>query len=213
MLNLTPDYLISLLTVLVVAFTVHEYAHAWTADYFGDDTPRLQGRLTLNPLAHLDLLGTLLLFVAGFGWAKPVMVNPYALMQRSPAAPMLVSLAGPVSNFLMALVAALPVRLGLVERVQGSIGWLPTPFSLILVFVSLNLLLGIFNLIPLAPLDGEKVLHYFLPSSGQRALERLRQYGPLPLLLALFLLPRLGVPVIQWLVGVPVSLLTRLLLG
>jgi Zn-dependent protease len=213
MSNLSPDYVISLLTVLIIAFTVHEYAHAWTADVFGDDTPRMQGRLTLNPLKHLDPIGTLMLFFAGFGWAKPVMVNPYALAARSPAAPMLVALAGPASNFGMAIAAALPVRLGLVERVQGSIGWLPTPFSLIIVFVSLNLLLGIFNMIPLSPLDGEKVLHYFLPSSGQRALERLRLYGPLPLLLVLFLLPRMGIPVISWVVGVPVTFLTRLLLG
>lgn len=213
MLDFSPPYVISLLFVLVVAFTVHEFAHAWTADYFGDDTPRLQGRLTLNPLKHLDLLGTLMLFVAGFGWAKPVMVNPYALMQRSPAAPMLVALAGPVSNFAMAILAALPVRLGLVERIQGSIGWLPTPFSLILTFVSINLLLGIFNLIPLSPLDGEKVLHYFLPPALQRGLERLRQFTPLPLLLVLFLLPQLGIPVIQWVVGVPVRFLTTLLLG
>src|SRR5512141_2013044 len=108
MLGIAPAQLIARIIVLVVAFTIHEFAHAWTANYFGDDTPRMNGRLTLNPLAHLDPLGSLLMIVAGFGWAKPVPINPYVLQRRSPAATMLVSLAGPMSNFLMALIAAIP---------------------------------------------------------------------------------------------------------
>ena len=104
-----PDLttLVAYAIVLGVAFSVHEFAHAWTANFFGDDTPRLNGRLTLNPLAHLDPIGTIMLFIAGFGWAKPVPVSLYALERRSPAAPMWVALAGPISNFLMALVAAI----------------------------------------------------------------------------------------------------------
>ena len=101
--------------VLITAFSVHEFAHAWTANYFGDDTPRMNGRLTLNPLAHLDPIGSLMLIFAGFGWAKPVPVSLYALERRSPAAPMWVALAGPLSNFLMALLAAIPFRLGLIK--------------------------------------------------------------------------------------------------
>jgi len=81
--NLVPSMVISYLFVLLIAFTVHEFAHAWTANYFGDDTPRLNGRLTLNPLKHLDPLGSIVLLFAGFGWAKPVPVNPYALERRS----------------------------------------------------------------------------------------------------------------------------------
>ena len=87
MLGLTLPALISRIVVLLTAFSVHEFAHAWTADYFGDDTPRFNGRLTLNPLAHLDPMGSLMLIVAGFGWAKPVPVNPYALRRRSEISP------------------------------------------------------------------------------------------------------------------------------
>jgi len=114
-LGLTLPSLITYVIVLLTAFSVHEFAHAWTANYFGDDTPRLYGRLTLNPLAHLDLIGSLMLIFAGIGWAKPVPVDPYVLRRRSPAALMWVSLAGPASNFLMAVVAAIPFRLGLVS--------------------------------------------------------------------------------------------------
>src|SRR5512139_2451174 len=115
MLGLDPSTLICRIIVLLTAFSVHEFAHAWTANYFGDDTPRQNGRLTLNPLAHLDPIGSIVLLFAGFGWAKPVPVNPYALERRSPAALMWVSLAGPLSNLLMALIAAIPFRLGLIS--------------------------------------------------------------------------------------------------
>jgi Zn-dependent protease len=113
MLNmLQPATLITRVITLLIAFTIHEFSHATVADRFGDDTPRLHGRLTLNPLAHLDIMGTLMLLVAGFGWAKPVPVNPYVLNRRSPSAMMWVSLAGPLSNFLLALLAVIPIRIG-----------------------------------------------------------------------------------------------------
>src|SRR3990172_6184271 len=114
--DLNLPTLIARIFVLLVAFSVHEFAHAWSADMFGDETPRMNGRLTLNPLVHLDPMGSLLLLVVGFGWARPVPVNPYALSRRSPAALMLVSLAGPLSNLIMAVIAAVPFRLGLVSR-------------------------------------------------------------------------------------------------
>ena len=94
MLGLDPQTLISRILTLIIAFTVHEFAHAWTANSFGDDTPRMNGRLTLNPLAHLDIMGSLLLLLVGFGWAKPVPINPYVLQRRSPAAVMWVSWQG-----------------------------------------------------------------------------------------------------------------------
>ena len=117
MLGLDLPTLISRIFIILIAFTVHEFAHAWTANYFGDDTPRLNGRLTLNPLAHLDIMGSLLLIVAGFGWAKPVPINPYALRKHSSAGVMWVSLAGPLSNLFMAILAAIPLRLSLVPLV------------------------------------------------------------------------------------------------
>lgn len=214
MLNLTPSLLISYLFVLLTAFSVHEFAHAWTANFFGDETPRLNGRLTLNPLAHLDPLGSLMMLVAGFGWAKPVPVNPYALERRSSAALMLVSLAGPISNFLMAFLAALPFRLGLVSVYQAQVDmmsssshFLPTLPQLLWVFVSVNLVLMLFNLIPLYPLDGEKIAIYFLPPSWGRALERIRPISPL-ILLALVFVGGLSLIITPVLTG-----LTRLLVG
>jgi len=121
MLDLAPSMFISHIVVLLVAFPIHEFAHAWTANFFGDDTPRLAGRLTLNPLVHLDVLGSILLVVAGFGWAKPVPINPYVLSLRSSAAYMLVSLAGPASNFFMAVLAAVPFQLGLVTAADAQL--------------------------------------------------------------------------------------------
>lgn len=214
MLNLTPSLLISYLFVLLTAFSVHEFAHAWTANLFGDDTPRLNGRLTLNPLAHLDPLGSLMMLVAGFGWAKPVPVNPYTLERRSSAALMLVSLAGPLSNLFMAILAALPFRLGLVSVYQAQMDmmtsgshFLPTLPQLLWVFVSVNLVLMLFNLIPLYPLDGEKIAIYFLPPSWGRALERIRPFSPL-ILLALVFVGGLSLIITPVLTG-----LTRLLIG
>jgi Zn-dependent protease len=210
-----PD-LITYAIILFTAFPVHEFAHAWTADQFGDDTPRLNGRLTLNPLAHLDPIGSLLMIIAGFGWAKPVPVNPYALLRRSPAAPMLVSLAGPLSNLLMAILASAPFRLGLVSikdinQTTGSL--LPNLPLFLFLFIYVNLLLMLFNLIPLFPLDGEKVLDYFLPPSGARFLENIRPYGPMILMVLLFVLPFIGINVIGTVIQPVISLIARFLIG
>lgn len=211
--DFTSAQLIARLVVLAVAFSVHEFAHAWTANYFGDDTPRLQGRLTLNPIVHIDPLGALLLVVAGFGWARPVLVNPLALERRSPAAPMLVALAGPLSNLLLAIVAAIPVQAGLIRPGPVGSGFLPTAFQLIDEFVFINLLLMLFNLIPLAPLDGEKVLTYFLPPSGQAFMAQLRPYGPLLLMALIFVAPLAGIDLLSLLIGRPIRSLYFLLLG
>src|SRR4030042_1343868 len=183
-----PTFISAAIT-LVIAFTVHEFAHAWTADRLGDDTPRLNGRLTLNPLVHLDPLGTLMLLFAGFGWAKPVPINPAALRRRSPAGAMLVAgapagvrlvaPAGPLSNLLLAVLAAIPFRSGLLDLAGPAGRLLPSPSSFLLTFIFINLILLLFNLIPVAPLDGAKVLSYFLPSSGQKTLYRRRPHGPM----------------------------------
>lgn len=205
-LNLDPYQMISRLFILLIAFPIHEFAHAWTADYFGDDTPRMNGRLTLNPLAHLDLMGSLLVFVSGFGWAKPVPVNPYQLNRRSPSALMWVSLAGPLSNFVLAALAAVPLRFGLV----GADGVVRT---ILLDFIFVNLLLMVFNLIPLAPLDGDKVADYLFPPAWSRAMETIRPYGPIILLALLFVLPYAGIDVIGWLIIPPIRFLAQLLIG
>jgi Zn-dependent protease len=219
MLNLDPATLISRIIILVTAFSVHEFAHAWTADQFGDRTPRMNGRLTLNPIAHLDPMGSLMLIVAGFGWAKPVPVNPYALRRSSPAAPMWVSLAGPMSNLLMAVIAALPFQFGLVSSyaawqfVQGGSRIFPTLAGFLWEFITINLVLMLFNLIPLAPLDGEKIAMYFAPSSWKRTLEDIRPYGPTILLMLLFVAPLLGIDILGWIIYPPLQFLRGFLLG
>lgn len=193
MLNLSPATIISRIITLLIAFTIHEFAHAYTANAFGDDTPRAHGRLTLNPAAHLDLIGTLMLLFAGFGWAKPVPVNPNTLRRRSPAALMLVSAAGPLSNLILAFLAAIPLRFSLVPYLTSWPGFLPTPIQFLFDFLSINILLMLFNLIPLSPLDGEKVLEYFLPPSGVRFLDQIRPYGPMILMALIFVLPMIGI--------------------
>jgi Zn-dependent protease len=220
MFNLDLAILVNRALVLLIAFTVHELAHALTADYFGDTTPRMSGRITLNPLAHLDPMGTLLLLVVGFGWAKPVPINPYVLNRRSPAAVMWVSLAGPMSNFLMALLAVIPFRLGLAsiseayqEMAQGGFRLLPSFPEFLLTFISINLVLMLFNLIPLAPLDGDKIFDYFLPPSISRAWQTFRPYGPLILMALVFVGPMLGFDVLGWVIGRPLQALLSALLG
>ena len=208
--------LISRIFVLLSAFAVHEFAHAWTADRFGDLTPRNNGRLTLNPMAHLDPMGSLMLIVAGFGWAKPVPVNPYALARRSSAAMMWVALAGPASNLLMAIIAAIPFQLGLVSAFDaftnaGTI--LPSLDKLLWEFVFINLLLMLFNLIPIAPLDGEKILYYLIPVNGKRVMDNLRPYGPILLLVVVFLGPMLGFNFLGSVIGPPLNAMMTVLVG
>jgi len=203
MLGLTLPSLITRIVTLVIAFTVHEFAHAWSADQLGDDTPRLNGRLTLNPLAHLDPLGSLMLVVSGFGWAKPVPINPYALRRRTPAGTMLVSIAGPFSNLLMAILAALPFRAGWLDLLATGGRILPSASDFLLQFIFINLILFFFNLIPLAPLDGEKVAEYLLPPRGQDILYRFRPYGPFILIGLLFLGTLGGLNVLGTLVAGP----------
>lgn len=201
----------SVIITLLIAFTVHEFAHAWTADRLGDDTPRLQGRLTLNPLAHLDLVGTLMLIVAGFGWAKPVPVRPEVLQRRTPAGMMLVAAAGPFSNLVMALLASVPFQFGLVDRIAPRGDLFPTFSNLFLTFIIINLLLFFFNLLPIFPLDGEKVLHYFLPPNGKLTMLRLRPYGTMILLGAILLSRVGGINLFGVLIGTPAQFVLNLL--
>jgi Zn-dependent protease len=215
MLGTDLPSLISRIFTLIIAFTVHEFSHAKVADWFGDDTPRMNGRLTLNPLKHLDIFGSLMLIVAGFGWAKPVPVNPYALGRRSPSAYMWVSLAGPASNLLMAIVAAAPLRLHWINRFDslGGASFLPTPYEFLSEFIFINLLLMLFNLIPLAPLDGDKIYSYFAPPPIARALDVIRPYGPIVLMAVVFLPRLIGVDVFGWMMSPALPNLWNLLLG
>lgn len=170
-----PAEILALVPAIMLALTVHEYAHGLAADRLGDHTARYAGRLTLNPIAHVDWLGLLLLFVAGFGWAKPVPVNPYNLRGNIKQGLLLVSLAGPAANLVLALAAA--VLLGLIDYMQSGFGLL-----LLYQLIYINVVLAIFNLIPIPPLDGSKILAGILPGQ-QQWLVALEQYGVLLLLI------------------------------
>lgn len=214
MFGLDAATLISRIFVLFIALSFHEFAHAWAAYRFGDDTARLNGRLTLNPLAHLDPMGSLMLLVAGFGWAKPVPVNPYTLSRRSPNAIAWVSLAGPLMNFLLAVVAAIPLRFNWVPYDIGG-GTFPTLFGFLLEFLYINLALAFFNLLPISPLDGEKILITVLPPFLARGLAKISAYGPF-ILLALILvgrLPGLNFDLLGGLLGPVMNNMVKLLLG
>ena len=211
--NLSVPILISRIITLLIAFTFHEFAHAASADALGDSTPRMHGRLTLNPMAHLDVMGTITLMFAGFGWAKPVPVNPYALQRKTSAGLMLVSLAGPASNLLLAVLAAIPLRLRWVPLVAGTSQILPSMGEFLLEFLFVNLALFLFNLIPLAPLDGEKVITFFLPRHWTEFYDSIRPYSPMILLAIIFVLPMFGLDLINIIIRQPLMSLTRFLIN
>jgi len=182
-----PTKLIFFTVALVIAITVHEFSHALTATILGDPTPKSQGRLSLNPLSHLDPLGTLTLFIAGFGWGRPVIYNPHYL-RGSRLSEFMVAIAGPLSNLIIAFLFALPGRLYLAQA-----GVLPTSpiFVFFEIVAELNIVLAVFNLLPIPPLDGSKILYVFFGRPGVSPITTyFEQVGPL-VLLALILAERL----------------------
>jgi Zn-dependent protease len=171
--------------VLVIAFSVHEFAHAWVAYQLGDPTAKNQGRLTLDPRKHLDVLGSIMVLAMGFGWAKPVPVNPYYLRNGPKAGMAMVAAAGPLSNLILAIIAAIPVRLELIGTYYTS-QYFPNPQQIFFTFIWLNVVLLVFNLLPIAPLDGFKVVAGLLPYPTSESFRKLEPVGPLILLLLLF---------------------------
>lgn len=178
----TSGILNLLLTVpgVLIALTFHEFAHAWAANKLGDDTPRYQGRLNLNPLSHIDPIGFVFLIVAGFGWGKPVQIDPrnfngkYSLSK----AEAIVSAAGPIMNFILAFVFLIIYYVLFVatNALAGlSMQWQQIIFAIITYTVSINIGLGVFNLIPLPPLDGSKILTHFLPYKAREWFYRNQQ--------------------------------------
>ena len=166
---------------LVIAITIHEFAHALAADKLGDPTPRLQGRLTLNPLSHLDPIGTLMLLVASFGWGKPVIFDPYNLKDPKRDAA-IISIAGPLSNIILATLLSLFIRLSPLMGPQIE-AFTPILFPIIL----LNVMLAVFNLVPVHPLDGGKILVGILPEQQAAIVETLlSRYGTIILIMLIF---------------------------
>lgn len=168
------------IAALIVSIAVHEFSHALAADRLGDPTPRIQGRLTLNPLVHLDPIGTLMLIFARFGWGKPVQFDPYNLANpRRDAA--LISLAGPASNLVLAAIATGVGNFAIRNHLYPEVS-----FELFTNLIGLNLVLAIFNLLPIHPLDGGKILVGILPRDTAHDVDRiLNQYGMFILIFAI----------------------------
>ncbi|AQY49989.1 hypothetical protein PWEIH_06191 [Listeria weihenstephanensis FSL R9-0317] len=160
------------IVTLLIAFTIHELAHAWVALLFGDDTAKNEGRITFNPLKHVDPVGFIFVIIAGFGWAKPTPVSPYKMKHRKVGS-VVVSLAGPVSNLLLAFVG-----MGLYFLfLQMDVGYSQTILHFFNLFVYLNLVLFIFNLLPLPPLDGYQILSEFLPLKWKLKVQAYENYA------------------------------------
>lgn len=169
------------LPAIIIGLTFHEYAHGKVADRLGDDTPYYQGRLTLNPLPHIDWVGFFMLLFFKFGWAKPVIVNPLNFKKVGvKRGMMLVSLAGPLMNIFIAFVSMLLYKYLLV---YSQAQWAHLVIALLIPLIQINLILAAFNLIPVPPLDGSKILAGLLSDQGAETIYSLEQYGPLILLL------------------------------
>lgn len=189
------------LIVIIFSAIIHEYSHGWAADQLGDPTAKLSGRLTLNPLAHIDLWGSVLLplflyFSSGgsflFAYAKPVPFNPFNLTKSPKYGPGIVAAAGPISNIIIAVVFGLLYRFLPVPTVL--------PFFEIIVWA--NILLAVFNLVPIPPLDGSRILLVLLPHKYQQVLLRIEPYGMIILILFLFLGFQLILPIMYFLLKI-----------
>jgi len=196
-----PVGFVAFIIAIVLGITVHEFMHAYTAHRLGDDTARLLGRLSLNPMAHLDPFGTLLLVLAGFGYGKPVPFNESRL--RSAMGVTFVALAGPLANLALAALCAIPLRFSAASLLGGVYE------EILTAIVLWNCVLAIFNLVPIPPLDGANVVYGLLPPRQQYSWRTYQQYGPFLLLFILLLAPQ----ILSALVFAPALALARFLLG
>ena len=194
-----PAEFVFFIVAIFLALSVHESAHAWTANLFGDPTAKQAGRISLNPFAHLDPMGTLFLLLLGFGWGKPVPVNPNNFKEPK-IDELTVALAGPVSNLIFAAIFGLIIR------------FIPMPEILttfLYIVILINLVLMTFNLLPIAPLDGSRMVSVFL---SEKASLIFQQCG-MPLLLTLILLTYVGVPILSQILNTVVGGVFRILTG
>lgn len=195
---------------LILALTLHEYAHAKVSDRLGDPTPEAEGRLTLNPIAHMDPMGTICLLFAGFGWGKPVGINPtyYRNPIRDSA---IVAVAGPITNFILGFVLFLAYALVAIFAPANEL--INILLTMLLYGAYLNVSLGVFNLIPVPPLDGSKIFAYILKGKAREFLYTLERYSTI-IILILFItkLPSMIVsPIVNWIANAMISLITLII--
>jgi Zn-dependent protease len=192
----SPPVLVGILVALVIGITFHEFSHALLADQLGDHRPRALGRVSLNPMRHLDPVGAIFFLIAGFGWGKPVPVNAYAL-RPGRVGLTVVALAGPAANFVVAATVAVLFRgLQLAGLLDADF-----PRQVVALIVYFNVALGLFNLIPIPPLDGYNVVLPLLPPRQAFVVQRYAQYGYIALLLLLVLSYGPGSGPLGWLFG------------
>ncbi len=219
-LALLPGLLLTTGVALVTAITIHEFSHALVAYRLGDTTAQRLGRVSLNPMRHLDPLGTAMVLLVGFGWGKPTPVNP--LRMKNPLQGMtLVSIAGPISNLALASLLAVPLRLEWIP-LPGELASAPNIFSgdlpatlgtIFLFALYINVVLAVFNLIPVAPLDGFKVVQGLLPAEPRRVFSQSERYGPALLMGVILLDFALHVGILGRLIFPPIQFFVTLMLG
>ena len=200
-----------IIIAIVVAVTIHEFSHAIVADQLGDFTARKLGRLTLKPSAHLDPMGSIIFLVAGFGWGKPVPVVQNNIKKLNPQIGLaLISLVGPGSNFIFSLLLAILIRF---ELIPNSVLNIDLVASFIFILINVNILLCVFNLLPLPPLDGFKVILGILPSRFSNSLSQMERYGAIPLFGMLILdMTFNSINIFGTLIGTPVGFTLELML-
>ena len=204
MLFSDPAIFLVIILSIIYAITIHEFSHAATATYLGDSTAKYNGRLNLNPLAHMEFFGTIMLLIAGFGWGKPVPVNPYNLRWKKWGSAA-ISLAGPLSNFISVAVFAVILN-GLARFLSNS----SMLFDFLFYLIFINFVLGIFNLIPIPPLDGSKVLFAALPANFDEFKHKFTVYGPWFLLGLIFLDNFVGINIFGSIFSFFIDLIYRL---
>lgn len=181
-------YVLPLLIALLISISFHEWSHGYVAYLFGDDTPKKHGRLSLNPFTHLDPVGTLMLFIIGIGWAKPVPINPDNIKNKTKL--MLVALAGPLSNFLLALLISIILIFSVSHYANSDITLESSPYWILISYVNLiieiNIILGIFNLLPIPPLDGSRILSWVLPPNLERLYFKIAPYSVIILVIMFY---------------------------
>lgn len=199
-----------LIPLLLPMLTVHEVSHGWVANRLGDDTAKIMGRLTLNPIKHLDRNGAIAFLLIGIGFAKPVPVNPYRLGMNPRKGMAFVAAAGPLSNFAMAAICAIPFRLGWLtnDHPLESSSVVTIAFGLVILY---NLILMVFNLLPIPPFDGYRIAVGVLPQNLATELQKLERY--MNIILAVFLALVFFTPLISYFIGNGVNFFSSILIG